>query len=448
MPRTSRLPILLITLWAAFTRWHALDQTRTLWDDAYPMAQALRMVAGEGWPRLGQQATFFFNNPPGQEYLTLLPVLAFGTLWGVFWWTAALNVLAVPALYRLGRLLGSERLGLIAAFLFATSPWVLLFSRQTAAKSLTPVAATVVLTWLIGALARRDGRRLVGATAVLAVYIQTYTLGLLVMPVQAVLALATRWRHIPRRAGALGAALVILSAGSYGLALSADWEAQAGRLRAFSAAAEGGLQLRAGFAHLATIYVTGREYQGQTAGRPEDVTPAWLAQIVEVGAFGMQALLVIGLGVAGGRWWRRAPHGWAYGAVLLWWLTPLALLSVATRDPFPWHAMNTLPAGHVLAALGVDWVWGRRRALSPLMLGLAVALAGVAWLSFDIDTRFNRAYPVHPASTDDALDRLTLAAAGQGARPCARRPGRGRRRSSPICRIPPWRPGRACPGAR
>lgn len=399
----------IITLGAAFLRWHELGQVRTLWDDAYPVAQTIRGLYWGAWPALGQQGTFSFSNPPGQAYFSAIPWLAFGSLWGVFWCVAALNLLAVPLLYRLGRDLWHGRVGLIASFLFAVSPWMIRFGRWTASNSLTPVAATAVLVLALTALARRDAGRLGGAFAVLTAYTQTYMLGLLLMPVQFGAVLACRPRQIRWRMFFAGATLFTVLAGIYLVSIARDWEVQASRLQAFGNAAQGGLQLRDGFLHLATIYVTGREYTAQPL--PPGTVPPALETAVRWSSLGLWLLLAGGVMAAGVDLLRRRRGAWRGAAVLGWWLVPIVMLSFATRDPYPWHALTTVPAGHVLAALGLHRLWGQRRWLRWPVAVAGLGLAIVAYGQVHVDAAFNRAHPVQPAATSEALDRLTLRAA-------------------------------------
>src|SRR5262245_2187540 len=177
-----------ITSVGAFLRWYRLGDTRLLWDHAYPVAQAIRLLQTGVWPTLGQRTSFFLSNPPGQAYVSLLPALIGNAFWLTFWFVTTLNVLAVPLLYRLARGAFTESTALVAAFLFAVSPWVVNYSRASWSSSLLPVGCVLALGLVLRVLAPNGRRRsvtLLTLCASLALLGQTYFLALFLLPAQA-----------------------------------------------------------------------------------------------------------------------------------------------------------------------------------------------------------------------------------------------------------------------
>jgi len=125
-------------------------------------------------------------------------------------------------------------------------------------------------------------------------------------------------------------------------------------------------------------------------------------------AYAVGGALVLGVVFALRSLGRREREAWANASLLVWWLTPVALLSFTHRGLYPWHAMTTLPAGHLLAARGIDWIWDQRRWLTPLLLIGGVFAAGMSFANLEVDHAFNAAYPIYKKDDPEAFDRLTL----------------------------------------
>jgi len=400
----------LITLLGAFMRWHRLGDMRTLWDHAYPIAQAQQLLSNGEWPAFGQVTTFFLNNPPGQAYLSLIPVAVFGAWWCAIWFFTTLNVLAVPLLYRLGHDLFGKREAIIGACLLAVSPWVAYYSRATWSGSLTPIATTLILTLLLPALSgsprRRNGWRIFAAFVVLTIFTQSYLLALFIVPLQTGLLLVMRARQVAWRAIAAGGMVFAAVTGIYIYNLARDWPNQTARLTRFVQAAEGPLELRSGALYLAVIYVTGLDFRTQPL--PPEAVPPIMPPLTTGSAYAVGGALALGVVLALRSLGQRDREAWANASLLVWWLTPVALLSFTHRGLYPWHAMTTLPAGHLLAARGIDWIWDKRRWLTPLLLIGGVFTVGVSFANLEVDHAFNAAYPIYKKDDPEAFDRLTL----------------------------------------
>jgi len=393
-------------------RWHHLNDMRMLWDHAYPIAQAQRLLSEGAWPALGQVTTFFFNNPPGQAYLSLIPILLFGSWWCTVWFFTTLNVLAVPLLYRLGRDLFDERVALIGSFLLAVSPWVTYFSRATWSGAITPISTALILTLLLPALSGlprfRRGWRMFGALVVLTVFSQSYLLALIIVPVQIGGLILLRVRRLPWRAVLAGGLVFAVATGVFTLNLARDWPNQTDRLTRFFLAAEGPLTLRHDALYLAEIYVTGLDFRTQPL--PPTTVPPILLTLVRVTAYGLAGALALGVVLGLKNIWQRKRDAWISAALMIWWLTPVALLTLTHRGLYPWHALATIPAGQLLAAGGLRWLWGERRWLSPLVLAGGAILAGVSFANLQIDNVFNASHPISATDTTEAFDRITLQA--------------------------------------
>ena len=395
---------LALTLLGAFLRWYRLGDTRVLWDHAYPVAQGMRLLQSGVWPALGQPTSFFLSNPPGQAYASLLPLLIWNSYWLTFWFITTLNVLAVPLLYRLSRDLLGETTALIAAFLFAVSPWVIDYSRASWSSALLPVGCVLVLGLLLRALSpgsRRRNATMLAMFVSLALLGQTYFLALVLVPIQAAGVLLTRWHRIPWRGLWAGAAILGASLALYGVAIAANLPAQlleAGRLGQDASTHATIMRQSVEFG---LSYVTGQGYY-------DGLLPPAMAHVLEW-ALG----LAFGLGVlrAGLRLIRRQPGAWVDGALLVWWIIPVAVLSYNSQPLYQWHLRSTLPAGQLLAAAGIAWLVELKPRLRP---GWLAAGAGLALASFSVLHITAAADAAQPGPKPGArLDEITLNAGQQ-----------------------------------
>src|SRR5258708_22279143 len=92
-----------ITLLGAWLRFYHLADFYANVDHAYPVAQAIRWLQLGQWPLLGQGTSVLFANPPGMAYIMAVPWALFGSEWGAVYFSAALNLLAVPLIYQAPR---------------------------------------------------------------------------------------------------------------------------------------------------------------------------------------------------------------------------------------------------------------------------------------------------------------------------------------------------------
>jgi 4-amino-4-deoxy-L-arabinose transferase-like glycosyltransferase len=352
----------LITLLGAFLRWHRLGDARILWDHAYPVAQGIRLLQTGVWPTLGQPTTTFLSNPPGQAYFSLLPLIIWNSFWMTFWFITTLNVLAVPLLYSLTRPSLSERTALIAAFLYAVSPWVIDFSRASWSSALLPVGCVLVLGLLLRALSPRSRRKnasMLAMFASLALLGQTYFLALVLVPIQAAVVTLARWRAIPWRGLLWGAGLFAVGLGFYGAAVAANLPAQILEARRVTQDASAHTEFTLQSVEFGLSYVTGQGYF-------DKVMPPGLARALE---WALALAFALGLIRAAYRLALRRPGAWADGALLLWWAVPVAVLSYNNQPLYQWHLRTTLPAGQLLArsalAPGASGLAGRGRRAGP-----------------------------------------------------------------------------------
>ncbi|HVA25749.1 MAG TPA: glycosyltransferase family 39 protein [Chloroflexota bacterium] len=372
--RRGRLFLCLILALAAGLRLFRLNFGEYQWDDDGIWSLAVNAVTRHILPAKGINSTLGTGNGPFQVYLMMpLAAITKAPIAGAIA-VALLNTLAVYVVYRFGREFFSERLGLIAALLFAVNSWDVEFSRHMAVQGML-IPFQVLFFWNAARwLARGRGLDLVLTFLWLAIATQTYIDGMLHLGSMAIV-LALGWRQVRLRPLLIGGALWASLSAYYILAvILPEW-------RFLTPALNGPTFVDASSLQLAFVQAlhTGFQY---TAPQMEPVLApvsgletAFVA--VEVGlyiagiAYGLQRLL---------RLVREGKHDRARVAGLLfaWLLFPIAIF-VRHQDILTWrHLVLTLPLPAIFSGLLLDRLWPRFGA--PLLAALvanSLALAGV-----------------------------------------------------------------------
>ena len=209
-PRPLYLLLALVVLAAALRLWRIGHQSYWL-DEAF----TVRIVRSD-----------FGGMLDGVRHTESTPPLYYALAWlweRVVGWhevglrslSAVFGVATVPAAYAAARELFSERAGLVAAGLFAVSPYFVWYSQEARAYSLLVLLCTLSLLYFVRA--ERDGRGLwkwglVAALALLTHYFAAF----LVAPEAAWLA----WRHRSRAALLAAGGLLAIDAALLPLALA------------------------------------------------------------------------------------------------------------------------------------------------------------------------------------------------------------------------------------
>ncbi len=212
--RGEWIALMLILLLAAALRMGAPGISEFKRDEANMMARALDLARGRGLPLLGLSSSVNVPNPPVSVYLFAVPFLFSDSPLPATLYVGALNVVAVALTWALGRRYVSARAALIAALLYAASPWGAIYARKLWAQDLLP--PFVVLTLFTALLGYAEDRRWarIAHWPLLALTVQIHYAAASLIPLSA-LALALWSRRLRRRewlAGLLLAALTLLPA--------------------------------------------------------------------------------------------------------------------------------------------------------------------------------------------------------------------------------------------
>lgn len=373
--RTELLLVGALLLLAGTLRmgWPAATEFKA--DEARLYALALDAATGAGLPLRGISTSVGFPNFPLSVWLYALPLWVWPHPYSAVLFTGALNTLAVAACWWLARRVWGAEAALLAALLYAASPWAIIYSRKLWAQNLLPL---FVMGWVAsGLLAFWEQRRswLAAHIVLLAAAVQLhYSAAALALPT--LFALALSYKTFNRRALLLGIGLslgLMLPFFVYLATNRAVWSAPA----AFSQPAQldaKALQYTALIASGADIHaLAGAEAVGAFQQRmPRAAWLPWLSGALLCAAFAAAWLHPTR---------PRSLLWWLAG----WWLAPLVLFTWHATDVFPHYFITTLPAPFLLAgaALG-SWLApapARMRSLAWSGCAAVAALQIIAWAS-------------------------------------------------------------------
>ena len=135
----------------AWFRFSHLDLLEFQGDEAYAANLALGFVKHGRLPAAGLMSSVGVTNPPLFSYL-LIPMFAISpNPVFVSCCIAALGLAAVVICWHIGRVYYGPMAGLVAAAMFAVSPWAVIYSRKIWAQDFVPIFATGTM-WALHAL--------------------------------------------------------------------------------------------------------------------------------------------------------------------------------------------------------------------------------------------------------------------------------------------------------
>ena len=273
------------------------------------------------------------------------------------------GILSLPLVYLVGKWTSDRRLGLLAMFFLAISPWHIVLSRWALDANLLPFAFVAAFVCLLAS--SRDGKWFVAACSIFALCLYTYATAYAVVPVFLTLVLLINWRT-----HTVGRLPVIL-----------------GLISFVVIAAPMALFLLVNTARLNTIrlgpvtiprYPVAPRYETQTLIQTSDQTETWLTN----------------LATAGGLLWSQSdgfvqntvePYGYFYGITL-----PIAVLGMIIlandvgRHRHSWEAallLAWIAAALILALLLPVNTNQFNVVFIPILISMALA---VFWLSLRV----------------------------------------------------------------
>lgn len=347
-----------ILLIGFYLRFYALGAIRHDYDDAYPIYQAILLLNGMESPLAGQPSSVFLDNPPLMKYLIAVPLLFQRSPWAVYVFITGLNFLGIYFTYRLSKQILGTKVGLLSAFLFAVSPWIVRFSRKTWLPALEPCLVPLIawLLWpvLIGEKVRPS--RMFAAIFFITVLTQTYvqswgllfSVGLLVLMF---------WPRIPKNTLSAGIALFLVASFIYGLSIAQNPVSNSAKVENFFS--KGQLSFtREGIDHAVRL-VTGWDFDYvYTRETPDYPARHRLSGLVHH-LLGIALITGILRAIFSLKNKAETEHSLAI-VLLVWFFTPVLLMSVAIAPVHPYYLLITCPAGQILAAWGASLLLEKR----------------------------------------------------------------------------------------
>ncbi|MCQ3931130.1 MAG: hypothetical protein DPW16_11795 [Chloroflexi bacterium] len=210
-----------ILLLAAFLRLHAPGITEFKRDEATLSRLALNLAQGKDFPVLGIGSSVGFPNSPMNVYLLAIPYAAGNNPILATLFVGFLNVLAVALTWRVARRYFGAEAALVAGFLYAVSPWAVIYSRKIWAQDmLPPFVIVTLLTGLVGLVEVKAKQRVWAQfwhLPLLVITAQIHFAAVVLAPISLVMA-GLGWRRIRREFwfGLVGAVLLCVPF-AYGL---------------------------------------------------------------------------------------------------------------------------------------------------------------------------------------------------------------------------------------
>jgi hypothetical protein len=370
LTRTDLFSITLLLFLAAFVRFQHFGAIEHNIDRAYPIWQALRTLDSGVFPVTAQGTSVLFDNPALMGYLLLPATALTRTPVGAYIFVILLNWLAVAFIYSTVRRVGrSHNEAFFAAFLFTLNPWIIEYSRLTWVQGLLPFFICL-LFWLIVPIlcgnARRPRRDLFLTLVTLTALTQTYLLAFAILAPVGLLTLLFRRRILPLWKGWLpGLIVFMLATGGYAAGLLSNPQTTA-QLRNFTGS---GWHLSDEALQHAIRLVSGRDYAA-ARGMDAPINDSGLRQsLTNVTHLIIACLLVIG---AVQMIFKRD----AFSIItLIWFFLPILMMTYVSRVIHPFYLLLTLPAGHLLAAVGLQWL-SNRSIFIPMRATVRLAVVG------------------------------------------------------------------------
>ncbi len=376
----ERMLLVVTLLVAAFVRFWHLDLMEFKADEAEACRLAYHVVGNplpdgsNQFPLAGLTSRIGVRNPPLFIYLLALPLACSRSPFAAVGFIALCNVVAVWLCYCVGRRYFSPFVALVAAGLYAVSPWAIVFSRKIWAQDLLPVLLCLFLLAAHGFLVdKRPG--LVAWLVVLAgVAIQVHFSALILLGVLAFVFVAGRgvfrWKWFW-----IGAAATLLLYLPYIFSLLAangdDFSQLAGRQQYW-----GGRLPALGRFLLSLRYTFAVSSADATEFFTDIPVRFALPLSLVAGVAGLVGL--IGLCFRD----RAGPFFHARLMLLIWFVLPVLGLAVVGNAPFPHYFVVLYPLPFLGLAVALEkivqrWRWWGGALLGAFLVGYTLFDVGV-----------------------------------------------------------------------
>ncbi|MCR4405436.1 MAG: glycosyltransferase family 39 protein [Anaerolineae bacterium] len=401
----TALALLGILLLAGYLRLGHLELTEFKFDEALVCNRAAEFVDSGRLPVTGIGSSVGVVNPPLAVILMALPVAVARDPILASGFVALLNVGAVLGCFWLGRRYFGDGVGLLAALLFAVSPWAVFYSRKVWGQDMLPPFTVLFFAALFATVVAERPWALVGAFAALACLVQIHLSALAFVPLL-LLVLLLFHKQVRIAPVAVGVGLTLLLFSPYLLhEATTGW----GNLR--GALAVAGRPVEIGFQAVRyALLNVGGEALHALAG---ESWREFLAGIINLRGLDLaeQALFVGGVFFLV-LWllFRRtscetgiSSRTQAYTLLFLWVLVPILPFLRHSTPVYPHYLLILYPAPHLIVAVltveAVRWARGRGKIVATsLPLALAVLLVSIAAWQIYLTLAWYRFVDTHSTS--------------------------------------------------
>lgn len=351
-------------------------------DHAFPVWQALQTLDLGRWPVTSQGTSVLFDNPALLGYLYLPLIAIFRSVVPVYLAVIGLNTLAVWLVFRTAQRMFNDGRALIAAGLMAINPWLVEFSRDIWLPSLLPFFTALIAYLLFPFLTddemEHPERRTLLALVTLTAMTQTYLLAFAATASVGLLVILF-WRRWPKRALLWGTLVFAVATGTFIAGLLSQREAFFSQLQSFSG--DPASFSDEAWDHAVRL-ISGEDYEVARGTQAPIDDLALRRPLSRVAHWVIVAALLTGIGLTLHNTWRRG-EGWrGLLASLVWFGTPILLMSYANQLVHPYYLLISSPGGYLLAAAGAGllwrWAWGRRALAAAGLLLLPLFGANIA----------------------------------------------------------------------
>ena len=368
------LPIIfLIVLVALLVRTIHLDGMEFKGDEAFNLMKARELAELQSFPLRSGTSSTGIPEPPIFMYLLSIPLVFSDDAVFVTGYIALINVFGVVLCFVLVRRFVSRRAAIIAAALYAVSPWQVLFSRKIWTQNLLPPFILLFLLLLFESVYRKRPNLIIFALGLLAIILQLHLSAIYLVPFTFLFLIWHR-QNISLRYICIGIALALLLFVPYIIdIIYSDFEAirtafdQASKPFVFRPE---GIKLP-----LQLVTTNGFEYSLGTSYEDFTRTVPRLAALDYL----MMLLCVIGLGIA---LFNRSS---AVRALALYTFISLVFFVLLNKTELYAHYFNSLlPVLLILCALPVAAIFSKGTSLWKWLSAFGFTAILVYHLSFTI----------------------------------------------------------------
>lgn len=369
----------LLVFASLFIHFRYLLQIEHNVDHAYYIGQALRTIEQGSFPIIGQATSLQIPNSAALGYLYIPILLIARHVLVVYVLVLALNSIAVVFIYRLGRGMSGVFAGLVASILYVGSAWMIEYTRSTWSYSIMPFLLCVLAYAVYRALFGSDtGRnRTYGVAMVCTTLITLITLtGYFILPTLLLILIVFR-RLVHWRLMLKWSPVFIVPTLIFGIALAAQWQITSGQSQTVLAASQGATVRSEPVLHALRL-VTGADYE-LLRGLEAPIQDWNLRHTLSIVANVFSGILiVIGVWLTFWQIWRRKPR---HLFLLIWWLTPILLMSYNSALIHPFYLLVSMPMGFLLAGVGASVLAGKRVWSQSLVIFGLIGMLVIGWIN-------------------------------------------------------------------